>query len=449
MGIEGGDFVAHASSDGLLQAIETDFPYPIKMMWIQSSNTLSCPSQDVARTMEAMKRIPFIVNADPYITPTSVALADILLPVAMSAERNSARTWWTPARAMVKVCDFYEAKSDEQIILEMGKRLNPEIFDQWDTDIDWLNWYLHDGTGSFSATTEATDQGGAKNSGKTLFKPTWEELVKDPSMLGHAYDEFNATYNKAAKGMFRADGSVGYGTPSGRLELAPALFQYWGLKTTPFHTEPPESPLSTPEMMEEYPLILTCGGRSFEFFHSEHRQLPTMRELHPQPRVLVNPKTAEAYGIEDGQWIWIENDHGRFKQQAKVSPVVNERTIHAEHGWWFPETDGAAPFLFGTFESNPNNCTKAFVTGQGGVGSPIKGMICKIYPVKEGDEMPYEAIAKQGNFSWYEKVESPREDEIEKYHDLMADGASYDPMTNIITTKDGVRMDLKTEEVYA
>ena len=61
----------------------------------------------------------------------------------------------------------------------------------------------------------------------------------------------------------------------------------------------------------------------------------------------------------------------------------------------------------------------------------------------------YEAIAKQGNFSWYEKVESPREDEIEKYHDLMADGASYDPMTNIITTKDGVRMDLKTEEVYA
>lgn len=174
-----------------------------------------------------------------------------------------------------------------------------------------------------------------------------------------------------------------------------------------------------------------------------------MRELHPQPRVLVNPKTAEAYGIEDGQWIWIENDHGRFKQQAKVSPVVNEKTIHAEHGWWFPETDGAAPFLFGTFESNPNNCTKAFVTGQGGVGSPIKGMICKIYPVKEGDEMPYEAIAKQGNFSWYEKVESPREDEIEKYHDLMADGASYDPMTNIITTKDGVRMDLKTEEVYA
>ena len=40
LSIEGGDFVAHASSDGLLQAIEDGFPYPIKMMWIQSSNTL-------------------------------------------------------------------------------------------------------------------------------------------------------------------------------------------------------------------------------------------------------------------------------------------------------------------------------------------------------------------------------------------------------------------------
>ena len=104
----------------LLQAIEDGFPYPIKMMWIQSSNTLSCPSQDAPRVMKAMQNIPFIVNADPYVTPTSVALADILLPVAMSAERNSARTWWSPCRAMVKVADYYEAKSDEQIILEYG-----------------------------------------------------------------------------------------------------------------------------------------------------------------------------------------------------------------------------------------------------------------------------------------------------------------------------------------
>ena len=174
------------SSDGLLQAIEDGFPYPIKMMWIQSSNTLSCPSQDAPRVMKAMQNIPFIVNADPYVTPTSVASGrHRCLPVAMSAERNSAPArGGRPCRAMVKVADYYEAKSDEQIILELGRRLNPEVFGQWETDIDWLNWYLHDGTGSFSATTEATDQGGAKNSGKTLFTADWEELVKRPVHAG-------------------------------------------------------------------------------------------------------------------------------------------------------------------------------------------------------------------------------------------------------------------------
>ena len=76
-------------------------------------------------------------------------------------------------------------------------------------------------------------------------------------------------------------------------------------------------------------------------------------------------------------------------------------------------------------------------------------MICKIYPVKEGDTMPYEQIAETGNFPWYKKVESPREDEIERYHDYMDAGATYDPMNNAITEKSGVRIDLKTGEVLA
>jgi anaerobic selenocysteine-containing dehydrogenase len=71
--------------------------------------------------------LSFVVNVDPYITPFSIAYADILLPVAMSPERNSARTWWTPARTMKKVASYYEAKSDEEIMSD-GQRLNPAYF---------------------------------------------------------------------------------------------------------------------------------------------------------------------------------------------------------------------------------------------------------------------------------------------------------------------------------
>jgi anaerobic selenocysteine-containing dehydrogenase len=121
-----------------------------------------------------------------------------------------------------------------------------------------------------------------------------------------------------------------------------------------------------------------------------------MRELHPWPLLTMHPKTAEKYGITHNQWVWIENERGRFRQVANVRPTINEQTVHAEHAWWFPEQDGAAPGLFGTFDSNPNNLTRAFETGEAGIGSSIKAMICKIYPYQDGDEMPSEIVAKGG-----------------------------------------------------
>ena len=388
------DIVAAADSDALLYALEKDEPYPMKMMWIQSSNTLSCPGMDAPRTYEAMKKLEFVVNCDPFITPTSVAFADILLPVSMSPERNSARTWWTPARSMSKVCSYYEAKSDEEIMVELGARLNPEAF-PWKTDIEMLNWYLHDGTGSFSASSDVAQETGGAFTGATQFTKSFEELERQG---GYEYWDWDATYKKYEKGMLRPDGSLGFQTPTGRVELAPIAYKMWNLNPLPFHEEPPEGPVSTPELMEEYPIIITTGGRSFEFFHSEHRQLETMRELHPQPKVLINPETAAKYGIADGAWMWIENEGARYKQIAKYFVGVKPGTIAAEHAWWFPETEGAAPNLFGTFDSNPNNLTRPFVAGQGGIGCPIKSGICKIYPYEAGDIESTPQVVEGGGF---------------------------------------------------
>ena len=87
------------------------------------------------------------------------------------------------------------------------------------------------------------------------------------------------------------------------------------------------------------------------------------------------------------------------------------------------------------------------MTGQGGVGSPIKGMICKVYPVREGDTMPYEQIAATGNFPWYRKVESPRQGEIERFRRAREAGMDYDVMANqLVDPATGERTDLKTGE---
>ncbi|MBP1765285.1 MAG: Anaerobic dehydrogenase, typically selenocysteine-containing [Firmicutes bacterium] len=136
------------------------------------------------------------------------------------------------------------------------------------------------------------------------------------------------------------------------------------------------TPLSMPEKTEEYPLILTTGARVPHFFHSEQRQIKKLRALHPDPLVYIHPETAAKYDVNDGDWIWIENEYGKCKYKAAFNDTYDPAVIQAEHGWWFPERK--AEDLFGVFESNCNNLVP-MDAGVSGFGSNYKAMICKIY----------------------------------------------------------------------
>ena len=417
VGDQGLDFVGMSNCDAMASVLEagevpaTGEPYPIKMLWAQSCNAFAGHEGQVPRAYKYMKEIPFIVYADPFVTPTMVAIADLVLPVSMSVERDSARTWWTPLRAMKKVTSFYEAKSDEEIALWLGRRLNPDLFVRWESAEDLINDYLltdlavvgPDGKvqkANFSAATDdnwghtsVTEDGGPSVTTKCPY--TFDQLVEAG---GHAYDEWNATYFKHEKGMLRPDGQVGFNTPSGRIELVPTIFQSWGIPPYPVYTPAPETWETTPEIMEKFPFYLINGARSYEFFHTEHRQAPTMREFHPEPRVKVSPGTAAEYGLQDGDWIWMENDEGRCKQMVEVFAGIPDDCLSAEHGWWKPEEEGAVPHLHGCFDYNVNNLTRNFQSGPGGIGSPIKCTRCCIYKVKDGDVMPGEQITQLGGW---------------------------------------------------
>jgi anaerobic selenocysteine-containing dehydrogenase len=412
-GFEGLDFVGMSNPDAMALTLETQEPYPIKMLWAQSCNAFAGHEEPAPRAYKYMKEIPFIVYADPFITPTMVALADLVVPVSMSPERDSARTWWTPLRAMKKVTTFYEAKSDEEIALALGKILNPDLFSRWESAEDLINDYLltdlavvgEDGTvkkSNFSAATDdkwGHDSGADKTDATTKCPVTFSELV---NLGGHLYDEWNATYFKHEKGLLRPDGQVGFNTPSGRIELIPTTFTAWGIPPYPVYTPVSVGMDTTPELFDEYPFYFINGARSYEFFHTEHRQSKTMREFHPEPLVKISPETAEEYDLKDGDWIWIENWDGRCKQMVKIFPGMNKRFISAEHGWWKPEEEGAEPHLFGCFDYNVNNLTHAYESGPGNIGAPIKCLLAKIYKVQEGDTMPGEQVTRLGGFRDYE-----------------------------------------------
>ena len=220
---------------------------------------------------------------------------------------------------------------------------------------------------------------------------------------GYEYDDFCATYRKYEKGMLRADGNPGFSTPSGRIELVPyATFGAWGIPPLAEHVTSLSTKrhMTDEEYRKEYPFICINGSRSYEFFHSENRQQATMREFHPNPIVKINPEVAKEYGINEGEWVWIENTEGRCKQVAHLDPVLDPHYIHAEHGWWFPEQEPAFPNLYGAFDSNINNLTTSYETGFGGIGNPLKAPACKIYKVTQdnAEPAPGEKVTQLGGF---------------------------------------------------
>ena len=74
-----------------------------------------------------------------------------------------------------------------------------------------------------------------------------------------------------------------------------------------------------PATKDEYPFCLTTGARTYCFFHSEHRQVPVLRELNPNPLIEINPEDAARLGVADGQWVEASNPLGsaRLKPRSR------------------------------------------------------------------------------------------------------------------------------------
>jgi anaerobic selenocysteine-containing dehydrogenase len=176
----------------------------------------------------------------------------------------------------------------------------------------------------------------------------------------------------------------GFATPSGKVELYATILEQLGYDPLPFYEEPPESPVRTPELAKEYPLILITGGRVKSLFHSENRQIGTgLREQHPEPLMDIHPATAEGLGIADGDWAYIETRRGVIKQKARLTEGVDPRVVNVEAQWWFPEQPAQEPWLHGVWQSNANVLTATDPNGLDPVtgGWPLRALLCKVYKV--------------------------------------------------------------------
>lgn len=373
-------FSALGQPDMLMKVLETGEP-AMRMSFAMGTNPFTNMAPDASRAYHALMNVDFAIACDYRMTPYIAGCVDLVLPIGMNWERNTLRTWFTPMRASRKIATYYEAKSDEEIVVAIGRKMNQEFFDSIGvhSDIDMLEYIV-----------------------QSAPKHTWSyrDLLAGKAD-GKNYDWPDRPYYQHQKGGLRADGTPGFATATGRIELYCTMFSALGLEPMPQYEEPAQSPLSTPELFEEYPLVLTTGARNFEFFHSEQREQAHMRATYPDPRVRINPEDAAALGIEDGQWVWIEGTRGRCRQKARINEGMMKGVVEADHGWWFPEQDGNAPSLFGVFDSNINNLTENCNPGPYSFGADFRSLLCKIYScdAANSEVMPGVEVIENGGFT--------------------------------------------------
>ncbi len=344
-------FVWRTQTDLTLEQIFSEKPYPIKGLWIQTCNILGNIGLDPKRWRDALQKLDFIVAVDLFPNATT-QYADVVLPAASFLEKDGVRSWWVPLQSINKALSVEDCKPDVEINFELARRFDPDF--KWETVHELYDEIIKPSGMSY----------------KQLQEKVWALAPE-----GHP----SVPYHRHEKGLLRPDGKPGFTTPTGLFELYSTLREEWRLDPLPHHEEPPWTPVSRPDLAKEYPLILSTGRRSPVYFHSEHRQIPWLRTIDPDPVVEIHPKTAEQHDIGDGEWVWVENWMGRARFKAKVTLVVPPWMVMATHAWWYPEKKSGEPELYGTWEHNINMLLPMGDQGKDGLGAPIKHNLCRIY----------------------------------------------------------------------
>jgi anaerobic selenocysteine-containing dehydrogenase len=301
----------HVSPQDFYRAVLEDTPYPVRGLIGFGANLLLAHG-DPVRGRAALVALDFYAHTDLFMTPTA-ALADIVLPVASCFEREALKIGFeisAEAQSRVQlrqaiVAPRGEARSDTDVIFDLAARLG--LGDHfWNGDVD------------------AAYRQQLGPSGITL-----DQLRAEPAGLQKPLTTQHIKYAASDdKGNPR-----GFPTPSRKIEFWSETFLDHGYSAMPDFVEPPIGPVARPDLAASFPLILTCAKPSL-FCQTQHRALPSLRKRALHPEIELNPATAAARGIKNGDWVDVRTPAGGMQARARFSEKLDPRVVVGEHGWW-------------------------------------------------------------------------------------------------------------------
>ena len=328
-----------------IEAMLTDKPYPFKSLFCFGGNPVMV-MPDTKKVWEALKKLELFVILDFFITPTA-ELADYILPAATWLERDELchipYTNLIAARqkAIEPLCD---CRDDTTIVLQLVQKI------PW-ADKKFMPWNSSDERNHYRVRG-----------------------------MGMTFDELKEMGYLSVAPQYKKYEQEGFRTPTRKVELYSTIFKKHGYDPLPTYTEPPHSPLSSPELMKEYPFILITGARYMEYYHSQGRHIPSLRKHMPDPEIELHPDTAKKENLDNGDWVWVETPQvkgERVRFKVKLTAGIDPRVVHAAHAWWYPEKPAPE---HGCFESNINVVLTDDPPREAICGSvPMRGTLCKIY----------------------------------------------------------------------
>jgi anaerobic selenocysteine-containing dehydrogenase len=287
---------------GVVTCVPESIPEKIKAFFVIGGNpAISMSDSNAFR--ESFKKLELLVVHDLFMTETG-ELAHYVLPACSHLEKWGLAYTYNVCHGLPYLMlrkkaiePLYESWSEWKLITELGKKLGIGDLFPWQSE---------------------------------------EELVAFE--LGPTGLAFETLLNEKPEGVYFKDKI--YGMKEGGLPTASRKFEIYsnvleeiGFDPLPTYLEPQRSPVSSPELLEKYPLILSTGNRNRYYTHGQFRRIKSLQEKNPEPKAEMGPQTAHTYGISDGDDVIIETNRGSVRMKALVSERVAEGIILVPHGW--------------------------------------------------------------------------------------------------------------------
>jgi len=415
-------------------SIDTMMIFMSNMAWNSTMNTTSVRDMLNDKDEKGEYKIPFLIVCDAFQSEM-VSFADLVLPDTTYLERHDVMSMLDrPISEFDGPVDSVripvveptgECKPFQEVLIELGSRLKLPAFVNEQGERKYrdypdfiINYETAPGSGiGFLAGWRG--KGGEKFMKGEPNPNQWEMYEKNNCVYQHELPrsyQYMRNWNQGYLEWAKRHSLTRYAEPI-NIHIYSEVLQKFRLAAQgksdgkqppehlrnrinthfdplPFYSDTLEAQQTD---LRQFPLN-AITQRPMAMYHSWDSQNAWLRQIHTHNYLHVNTKTAEAAGIEDGQWMWVESMHGKVRCMCRHSEAVEPGTV------WTWNAIGKAKGAWG-LKKNANESQQGFLLNhliseelppsEAGDhlsnSDPITGQAgwydvrVKIYPTKEGE----------------------------------------------------------------